>query len=215
VAILWEKRQVQITRREILDILKRRGGGTVDDLAKTLGLSPMCIRQHLALLERDGLVSPREVRRRTGRPHYLYTLTEKSDDFFPKGYDRLAALLLGEIKQRDGAAAARDLLRGLGTRLGNEYASALAGKPLEERLTAAVGLLSEGSGLGEWQQDGDSYVLREFDCPYRRVASQHPEVCNVHAQMLARVLDADVEHEESMAGGDPRCLYRVRQRSSL
>ncbi|MCL4467051.1 MAG: helix-turn-helix domain-containing protein [Chloroflexi bacterium] len=201
---------MQATRREILDILKRRAGGTVDELAKALDLSPMCIRQHLALLERDGLVSPREVRRRTGRPHYLYTLTEKSDDYFPKGYDRLASLLLGEIKQLQGPAAVRDLLRSLGGRLGDEYARGLEGKSFEDRLTAAVAILSEGSGLGEWQRDGDSYILREFDCPFRKVASQHPEVCNLHAQVLGRALNAEVEHQESMAGGDVRCTYRLR-----
>lgn len=201
---------MQATRREILDILKRNAGSTVDELAKSLRLSPMCIRQHLALLERDGLVSPREVRRRTGRPHYFYTLTEKSDDYFPKSYDKLADAILAEIRERQGADWVQQLMVGIGQRLGAQYALQLAGKPLEERLTAVVGILGDGAGLGNWEKDGDSYLVRLFDCPYHRVSLQHSEVCSLHAQVLNQVLDTEVQREENMARGDLRCTYRVR-----
>ncbi|MHB1131957.1 MAG: helix-turn-helix transcriptional regulator [Chloroflexota bacterium] len=204
---------MQATRREILDILKRRAGATVDELARSLELSPMCIRQHLALLERDGLVSPREVRRRTGRPHYFYTLTDKSDEHFPKSYDRLASAILSELKNSDGPERTTALLRNMGARLGDQYAEQLAGRSFEERLSVVVGLLNNGSGLGEWQRVDEGYVLREFDCPYRKVAVEHPEVCDLHAEILVRALDVEVERPENQARGDVRCSYRVRPKS--
>lgn len=206
---------MQATRREILDILKRQAGSTVDELAKSLRLSPMCIRQHLALLERDGLVSPREVRRRTGRPHFFYTLTERSDGYFPKSYDKLAAAILSEIRERDGSERVGQLMAGIGQRLGVEYAQKLTGKAFGERLTAMVDIVGNGSGLGSWEKDGDSYVLRVFDCPYHKVSQQHNEVCNLHLRLLTCVLDAEVYREENLAQGDIRCTYRLQPREQV
>ena len=203
---------MQATRREIVDVLKRQAGGTVDELARALGLSPMCIRQHLALLERDGFVSPREVRRRTGRPHYFYTLTDKADELFPKSYDRLASLMLAEVKATEGSEGASRLMHRLGDRLGEEYSQTLADKPFEERLAAVINILGDGSPLGSWKRSDGGYVLHEYDCPFHRVSTQHPEVCTLHAQVLKRVLDVELEREENIARGDARCTYLLYPR---
>lgn len=63
-------------RRQILTALKKQGSLSVDDLSRCLGITPMGIRQHLAVLERDNLVMISSVRRGMGRPSYLYRLTE-------------------------------------------------------------------------------------------------------------------------------------------
>ncbi len=203
---------MQATRREIVDVLKKRSGGTVDELARALGLSPMCIRQHLALLERDGYVTPREVRRRTGRPHYFYTLTDKADELFPRSYDRLASGILSELKAGEGAEQVRGIMRRLGRRLGEEYAQSLGERSFEDRLGAAVNLLGDGSPLGAWEKNGDCYVLYEYDCPFQRVSRQHPEVCVMHHEILTHVLGGELQREQNMARGDPRCTYRVTPR---
>ena len=44
------------TKGEILALLKRTGGHSVNELASTLTLAPITIRQHLTRLERDGLL---------------------------------------------------------------------------------------------------------------------------------------------------------------
>lgn len=205
---------MQATRREIVDVLKRQSGGTVDELARRLGLSPMCIRQHLALLERDGIVTPREVRRRTGRPHYFYTLTEKADELFPKSYDRLANLIIRELKETEGPERVNDIMLRLGNRLGEEYASTLAERSVEDKIAGVVNILGDGSPLGEWHKNADGYILHEYDCPFHRVSSQHPEICTLHAQVLVKALSADVQREECMARGDVRCTYRVKPRTA-
>ena len=203
---------MQSTRREIVDVLKKQAGGTVEELARQLGLSPMCIRQHLALLERDGLVTPKEVRRRTGRPHYFYSLTDKSDELFPKSYDKLASAMIADIKATDGPEHVLAMMGRLGERLGDEYLLLLAGKPIEDRLTAILNMLGDGTPMGEWHRNGDGFVMHEFDCPYHRVSSVHPEVCGLHLELMRRVLEADIVREENMAVGDVRCTYRIRPR---
>jgi predicted ArsR family transcriptional regulator len=97
---------MRTTKSEILSHLKRSGGSSVEELATSLGLARMTVRQHLATLERDALVSSREVRRATGRPHYAFSLTDRGEEAFPKRYDRLAGLILEEVSLLDGAEIA-------------------------------------------------------------------------------------------------------------
>ena len=88
--------QMQSTRRSILDYMQRHGRATVKELGGLLGLTSTGIRQHLTVLERDGLVEAREERGRVGRPTLVYSLTDKADSLYPKRYDMLASVLLEE-----------------------------------------------------------------------------------------------------------------------
>ena len=88
---------VRSTKSQILALLKRSAGCTVDELASALELARMTVRQHLATLERDNLIIAREVRRPTGRPHFVYSLTDKGEETFPKRYDHLADMLIDEV----------------------------------------------------------------------------------------------------------------------
>ncbi len=56
----------------------------------------MTARQHLTGLERDGLVQTEKVKRQTGRPHYLFSLTPKGEEMFPQRFDLFAQALLEE-----------------------------------------------------------------------------------------------------------------------
>ncbi|HEX2922718.1 MAG TPA: winged helix-turn-helix transcriptional regulator, partial [Chloroflexota bacterium] len=85
---------MQRTRRQILDILKRRGRATLEELSKEVALSPVTVRVHLSVLQRDDLVSVEEVRGKVGRPYFVYSLTEDAEELFPKRYHALANRLL-------------------------------------------------------------------------------------------------------------------------
>ena len=62
---------METTRQTILGILRRRES-TVDSLTKELGQASATIRRHLDILARDGHVDVSQVRRKTGRPRYLF-----------------------------------------------------------------------------------------------------------------------------------------------
>src|SRR3972149_490754 len=94
--------QMQSTRQQILEYIQRQGRATVKELGPLLGLPSTGIRQHLTVLERDGLVDAHEERGRVGRPTLVYSLTEKADALFPKTYDALASVLLQEIRSSEG-----------------------------------------------------------------------------------------------------------------
>ena len=59
-------------RGKIVAALRERRSASAFDLAAQFGLSPNAIRQQLVLLERDGLIAGRSVRRGKTKPTVEY-----------------------------------------------------------------------------------------------------------------------------------------------
>lgn len=78
---------------------------TAAELSEALGIGAVGVRQHLALLERDGLVHASGVRRAVGRPSHLYALTEAAEALFPKAYDHLLIDALEFVRAQGGEHA--------------------------------------------------------------------------------------------------------------
>lgn len=211
---------MESTRQTILEILRRRKQATIDDLTRLLGLAPATIRRHLDILMRDSLVSVGQVRRETGRPHYVFSLTEAGEDLFPKSYIRLTNRLIDEIvslddedtRGRDGAELAALLFDKMAERMALTFAPRVTGATLEERLEEVTNLLA-GEGLTfEWRQRDDGYYLLGHGCPCRRVADAHAQVCSHDQRLLTALLRAKVEPVEPAAVGEESyCAYRVTE----
>src|SRR5437588_8449250 len=98
------------TARETLSISKRNGPVTVQELSRGLEISPMGVRQHLAILERDGVIASNGIRRGQGRPSRLYSISSEGDKLFPRTYEQLAQALLDDIQALGGARPADQTL---------------------------------------------------------------------------------------------------------
>ena len=213
---------MQSTKEQILAHLKRVGASTVDGLANTLGLARMTVRQHLTALERDDLVLSREERQRTGRPHLLFSLSDRGQEIFPKRYDRLADLALREISFLDAAEIAglgpeakkRLLLKKMAERVYEQHEARVQGRSLAERVAAAAQILHEESGFAEWKVEGQSYEIINYNCVYRRVAASHDDLCNFDLDLLSRLLGQDVQCKQSMSQGAGCCRFVVQQEVS-
>jgi predicted ArsR family transcriptional regulator len=208
------------TKTEILALLKRSDGSTVDDLASALGLAPMTVRQHLTALERDELVRAEEVRRPTGRPHYRYSLTADGHRRVSDGYDRMLALLVehvGGLEAGDLWETAPDERR---ARLFHRAAEALAQTHRAElrNLTAAeradriASILRSHGGFAEWHElDGGAFELRDFSCVFRAtVGSCVP--CEWHETFLAAILGTPVRPADEPADCAECCRYIIPAR---
>jgi len=213
---------VQSTKEQILTFLKRTGGGTVDEVARAFGLARMTVRQHLAALERDGLVRSREERRRTGRPHLVFSLSESGQEKFPRRYDRLADLALQEVAMLDASEIVglspegkkRLLLRKMADRVFAQHEAKVRGKPLNDRVALVADILREEGGFAEWTAEGDAFEIVDYNCVYRRVADSHKDVCDWHVQLLGKLLGQRVECSELMSQGADSCRFVVRPHES-
>jgi predicted ArsR family transcriptional regulator len=210
---------VQSTKTLILTSIKRSGGSTVDELAQALDLAPMTVRQHLSALQRDDLVRAEPVRRATGRPHYVYRLTQRGDDTFPKRYDRLAEALLeevsrleaGEIENLAPDEKASLVLHRVADRLVEAYAPKVRGRVLEEQVAAVTEMLHVDGGFAEWEKTESGYVIRDYNCLFGRAPLQDGRGCQWHFYLLSRMLGPGVRFEPA-EGCDPPiagCRYVI------
>lgn len=143
--------RLETTRERILAILRRSDGATIDYLATEVGLAGATVRRHLDVLLRDGHVTIQQAKGRTGRPRYVFFLTETGADLFPHHYVRLTHRLLDEIlsldaretQGRDGRALAGLVFERMADRLALEYGPRLRSGALIDRARRAAALLAE------------------------------------------------------------------------
>ncbi|KKK54649.1 hypothetical protein LCGC14_3082560 [marine sediment metagenome] len=213
---------MQTTKSRILAHLKRSGGSSVDELATSLGLARMTVRQHLATQERDGLVMSRKVHRPIGRPHFVYGLTDRGEETFPKRYDRLAKLILEEVALLDGneiagltpAEKKKLLFDRMVERLSSQYQAKVSGKKLPERVIAVAEILDEEGGFAEWRAVEDGFEIADYNCVYRRVVGSHGDLCDWHVSLLGRLLGSDVQCSQFMSKGAECCRFIVSESAS-
>ena len=202
--------QIQSTRQQILQYLQRHGRATVKELGSLLGLTSTGIRQHLTVLERDGLVDAREERGRVGRPTLVYSLTEKADALFPKTYDALASVLLEEIRSSQGNERLHELLHQVAERMAAPYIERMEGKPLAERVRETAQIMEEQGCVVDCRQADADYYIDEFTCPFPKVAQQDHAVCVLHVDFIRILTGSDTRLTESLLRGQRACTHRVR-----
>jgi predicted ArsR family transcriptional regulator len=198
------------TRHEILSLIKRRGPMTVQELSRALKITPMGVRQHLAILERDGFVHSTGVRRGQGRPSRLYGISAEGDKLFPRTYDQLAQSLLDDLRTVEGEEKLAALFEHRRKRLVEQYRARLSGKEFRERVAILADARTEEGYLAEHQQLGrDRFVLIEHNCPIRAIAEGHPQVCRCEMELFAEALGAEVARTDHIASGAPHCRYVI------
>ena len=199
---------MQSTRQEILEILKTTKEATVEDLAARLGLTPMTIRHHLNVLQAQNLVTAIKVRRlqKVGRPRLIYTLTEAAEQLFPQNYGELARRLVTEVKETMGKEETRAIFRRVARRVAREAPPPVAGQSFEDRLNQVAHFL-EGQGLiTRWEKTDQGYVFTNVNCPYRRVAQEHGETCELDMTLLTELLGIEPQRISSLQH-DYACTY--------
>jgi predicted ArsR family transcriptional regulator len=202
---------MQSTRQQILEYLQRHGRGTVKELGSLLSLTSTGIRQHLTVLERDGLVEAHEERGRVGRPTLVYSLTGKADALFPKTYDLLANVLLEEIRLNEGNEKVQKLLRQVARRLAAPYEDRVRGKDLGERVKETAAVMEEQGCLADWSQDeSGAYFIDEYSCPFPKIAEKDRAVCALHVEFVGILTGGDTRLTRSLLRGERACTYRIR-----
>lgn len=200
---------MQATRQRILDIIRERGEMTVRGLRDELRVTGTGIRQHIAILEREGLIDHREERGRVGRPALVYTLTPAGNATYPTRYDALATAILEEEGEQRDAVELQRFAKRIGQRLAAPYTSALRGVSPEQRVEAACGILREQHLLADWKREDSGYTLNARTCPYPEVADRTQLACAVDVAFVGELTAMNVELTSCMAHGDTHCTYAL------
>jgi predicted ArsR family transcriptional regulator len=198
------------SRSAIIDLLKINGAMSVEYLAQELEVSKVCVRRHLSLLERDGLISYEEERHERGRPRFIYRLTDKARCLFPQTYDEFAKEVLVQIQLQFGEEGLQKILSaradGLIARLKKEF----EGLNFDESVKCLAKVISAKGYLADVRRVKDgAYRLRQKNFPTERVAIAYPHVCDEEMRVYRESLQCEVVRECRIADGSRVCEFRI------
>jgi predicted ArsR family transcriptional regulator len=197
------------TREQILVLLRRHGRLSAPRLAELLHFtSAVGVRRHLALLERDGLISATVEKPKRGRPTAVYRLTDAGLETFPRHYDEVALQALSFLKGHD-AATLHQFLAWRNERLAASYADRVNGATLAERAEALAEILNEQGFMAEVEPVPGGLRLCQHNCTVEHLATDLPDLCTSEAELFERLLGAPVERETTIVDGAVRCVTRV------
>jgi predicted ArsR family transcriptional regulator len=196
------------TRDVILRAIKEANQATVEELARVADVSPVTVRHHLNVLQADGLLVADTVRRKVGRPYYVYGLSDKGQELFPQKYMRLSSRLLDELKENFPAGTVSELFLGVVRRIVEERRNGFQNSSIEGRLAFLVELLAEEGFLARWEKLPDGrYRVTEFSCPYLSVGQKHAEICTFDKALIHSVLETEVMQHSCMLEGNSCCDF--------
>ena len=201
------------TRRAITKLLKTEGPIDSAQLAERLGLTAMAIRQHLYVLQREGLVTAEERPVPIGRPAKFWRLTREADQLFPEAYAELSVALIDSVKDAFGDEGLERVLTSRCARQRTDYAKRIkAGDSIERKLRELAKVRSEEGYMAEIKKEGDgTFLLVENHCPICAAANACQGFCSTELDLFRSVLGPkiSVERVEHIIKGDHRCVYRI------
>ena len=207
--------RISPAEQRVLAYLKLVGRCEVKAIARSLQVTGMAVRHHLAVLEKAGLVKTTLERRGVGRPHYVYSLSASADAFFPKEYGTLASNLIRSIAELDGETQLARIFEHMKEAAVAGYSPRMAGKPLRRRVAEMTKIMSGAGYMAEWKQlDQRTFQITEHNCAIARVAQQCQQACVCELSMFRELLQATVSRQEHIAAGDPCCRYIVQSQQA-
>jgi len=194
---------------EVLEFLRRKQAASAEVISVQLGITPNAVRQHLASLEREGLVKSEPVRSKRGRPCLMFSLTDKADAVFPKRYGQLASMVLNELSEIGGPALLDEVFQRVADRYAGTIETQIEGLSFEEKLDRMVEWIGRAGTLAEKEETPDGVRVTIHNCPFRNTALKYPQVCTITPRLLVKLLDAQVSQDASIHRRDPYCSFLV------
>jgi predicted ArsR family transcriptional regulator len=193
-------------------LLKTRGPQTAANLGTALAITGEAARQQLVKLAAEGLVEATSEPRGVGRPHRVWTLTEKGNARFPDNHAELTAHLLRAIQSELGQAALDRLIAFRAAESLASYTATLQGAgELGERVRRLAEIRTREGYMAECHPTENGYLLVENHCPICVAATTCQGLCWAEQEVFQQALgkEVSVERTEHIIQGDRRCAYRI------
>ena len=203
----WRQRILQSTRGQILQLL-RTGEQTVNDLAAALQLTDNAVRAHLLSLERDGLIHQAGTQPGVRKPHATYALTADAEQVFPKAYGPLVDLILTVFSRKLTPKELEAGMREVGRKVANDHLAELQGKSRQQRINAALRILSDLGGAARFEKSEGKHFIRGHGCPLAAATGRHPEACLIAESLLSQVIGVPVK-EHCAHQPVPSCCFEI------
>jgi predicted ArsR family transcriptional regulator len=201
------------TRKQIITLLNREKNLTVAGMAKHMGVTPMAVRQHLLYLENRGIINYKPKKNGIGRPVFLYNLTDKAIESFPKTYGSFIKDLLGIIEGEDGRKKLDRIFSKQREQKIVVKQKALEGKKtIKDKIKALARQLDKDGFMVDYEETEDAYIFKQYNCLLSCIASEYPEVCKHELQMYRDLIGHDIDRVAWKVNGDSACVYTFPKR---
>jgi predicted ArsR family transcriptional regulator len=213
--MLYDTRLNKSPAGQILKLLQQQGALSIKAIETVLGVTTTAVRQQLTALQAEGLVTATTMREKRGRPHAVYSLSDKGQALFARGYADLALVLLEEVLGLTAPESARSLLQRVSARLGAQYAEEIHSAALADRLQELMAWLERRGILSKVEEADEAFVLTEYGCPYYGLAREHREVCGMEIEAMKQALGSQVTLCQSQLDGHHGCQFQVKKSSPV
>ncbi len=200
-------------QQELLKLLlKNKGGLTLEELSEYLKITRNAVRQHIAALENNGIVTEGVTRPSGGRPEQLYVLTDEGKEFFPRNYSWFAQLMVESIAQESGVAGLRERLGTMGERVAQQLLSQNSVLKTREQKVEKLSEVMEELGYNTKSSavNSNALTIEADNCIFHNLAMKNPEICQFDLALLSTFTDSTVNHEECMAKGGNVCRFKFK-----
>ncbi|EEM09059.1 MULTISPECIES: helix-turn-helix transcriptional regulator [Bacillus] len=207
--------EARTTKEEIVQLLKINGEQTVASLAESLEITEMAVRRHLSKLEKEKIIQSKMVRQHVGRPTYVYDLSQKGEDSFPKDYKQFALEVLEDLESIGDETLVNAILKARTNRMEEQLQKRISRQDNVWQKLREVAVIQEKKGyMVQVKQEGEnSYILQKQNCPLKAVAEKYPQLCLEEENMYKRLFsDENVKVLSNMCNGDCHCSYHIQEK---
>lgn len=198
------------TQRHVLEVLKRHGEVTPDELAVALDISSSAVRQHLAVLRTAGLVVSHKDHGHAGRPAERYRATTLAEPLFANTDDSLPIELLEHMQAEEPELIGRVFDRRR-RQMVDDTENRLAGKTADEQVAILTELLDEQGYLADFEAvTAGHFRINLHNCAIWAVANRYPQACAAELDYLrALIPEASVQRVTHKTNGAHTCAYDI------
>jgi predicted ArsR family transcriptional regulator len=210
--IVAQKRKPSESPRDAaLRILKIRREMTIVELTRSLKLTETAVRRHLLKLQHDGLIKSHLRSQERGRPVYVFRLTEKaSTDYFPTGYEELAARTLDTIFDAEGHKGVFNFLVASNQHLLSAMAPQILDKALPDRVRFIADHFSKNGYMTDIRElAGGRFFLYHQNCAIYNAAAKYRQLCFVELKLIEALSCAKVTRRQYIFKNQAVCGYLI------
>jgi predicted ArsR family transcriptional regulator len=199
--------------RSLLDLIRRHGPLTVDEMAGRLEVTATAVRNRLTRLVSAGMVERRSESGGRGRPKHVYEASVAAHKGLGQNYADLALILWDEMMRTVEDRKLRRVLFGRITeRLAEVYRAQVTGVEWERRLVQ-LGTVLHDRGIETEVTYGDGGampVLKQHSCPYYELAEVDRAVCAMERKMFEKVLGRSLRLSQCRLDGHRSCDFEAK-----
>lgn len=202
-------------KKELLDLIKHRGALSLEEATEELKLAKTTVRQHLLMMENQGLVTRRYERAGQGRPKVLFELAQRGQRLYPTQEPALLRELLEFLKSSGEQSKIKLFFERYWEKRREQFKAILDSLPskkteLETRIQALHTLLESEGFMPQIERTGSLVTVRECHCPYPEAIRTTQLPCKLESDFIKWALKTAIERTGYIPGGDSACSYSGR-----